>query len=253
MILPFDEAGHGRPLVLLHARPADRTMWRAHLPRLAEAGVRAIALDLPGHGDAATAQPAEVTPWADVLETLDHLGADRFTLAGNSLGALVALQIAVTRPQRVQGLVSIGYRPHDLPPSARLRTAWDRERAALAADDLEAAVRAGVEAWTSPKAAEDVRAQAAVMMRGQLVARRTHGEPKVAADPLGEDRDALRALEVPALVGVGELDMPDFFEGAAVLSDELGAGEVVVIPDAGHLAPLERPAAFCALVLDFMS
>ncbi|WP_290056621.1 alpha/beta fold hydrolase [Amycolatopsis solani] len=253
MILPFDEAGRGRPIVLLHARPADRTMWRAHLPLLAEAGVRAIALDLPGHGDVAAARRAEVTPWADVLDTLDHLGADRFTVAGNSLGALVALQIAVTAPLRVQGLVSIGYRPHDLPPSARLRTAWDRERAALEAGDVEAAVRAGVAAWTSPKASDAVRAQAAVMMRNQLIARLTHGEPEVAADPLNQNADALRTLTGPALVGVGELDMPDFFEGAAALSDQLGSGKVAVLADAGHLAPLEQPEAFCALLLDFVN
>ncbi|MCO5971226.1 alpha/beta fold hydrolase [Actinoallomurus soli] len=251
MILPFDEAGQGRPVVLLHARPTDRTMWRAHLPLLAKAGVRAIALDLPGHGDAATAQRDEVAPWADVLDTLDHLGIDRFVLAGNSLGALVALQIAVTEPRRVQGLVLIGYRPHDQPPSSRLRTAWDRERTALEADDLEAAVRAGVESWTSAKAPDEVRAHAAAMLRRQLTAHLAYGEPRPAADPLSKEANALRALTVPALVGVGELDMPDFFEGGKGLSDELGAGEVVVIPNAGHLAPLERPEAFCTLLLDF--
>ncbi|WP_439382810.1 alpha/beta fold hydrolase [Amycolatopsis lexingtonensis] len=249
MILPFDEAGQGRPIVLLHARPADRTMWRVHLPLLAEAGFRAIAVDLPGHGDAAGDRRDEVAPWADVLDTLDHLGADHVILAGNSLGALVALQIAATEPRRVEGLVSIGYRPHDLPPSTRLRTAWDRERAALAAGDVEAAVRAGVEAWTSPKASDDVRARAADMMRGQLIARITYGEPKVAADPL--DTKPLRTPAFPTLVGVGGLDMPDFFDGAALLRDRLGTGEVVVLPDAGHLAPLEQPEAFCALLLDF--
>ena len=101
VILPFDEAGLGRPVVLLHARPVDHTMWRAHLCLLAESGVRAIALDLPGHGDAASVRRDEATPWTDVLDTLDHVGVDRFVLAGNSPGALVALQIAVTEPQRV--------------------------------------------------------------------------------------------------------------------------------------------------------
>ncbi|MDH6581499.1 pimeloyl-ACP methyl ester carboxylesterase [Streptomyces sp. SAI-133] len=252
MILPFDETGQGETVVLLHARPVDRTMWRAHLPLLAEAGVRAVALDLPGHGDAATASRDGVTPWADVLDTLDHLGVDRFTLAGNSLGALVALQTAVTEPRRVKGLVSIGYRPHDLPPSSRLRVAWDRERAALEEGDIEAAVQAGVEAWTSPKAPDGIREHAAVLMRNQLAARIAYGEPKPAADPLATGTGVLRGLTVPALVGVGELDMPDFFEGGEGLSDELGAGEVVVLPDAGHLAPLEQPEAFCALLLDFV-
>ncbi|KUL37497.1 3-oxoadipate enol-lactonase [Streptomyces sp. NRRL F-4489] len=252
MLLPSDEAGRGRPVVLLHARPTDRTMWGAHLPLLADAGVRAIALDLPGHGDALVPDDREAAPWTDVLDTLDHLGADRFVLAGNSLGALVALQAAVTAPERVQGLVLVGYRPHDLPASPRLRAAWDAERTALAAGDLDAAVTAGVEAWTSAGATGEVRAHAARMLRRQLTGQLAHGRPSPAADPLGEGPAALRTLTTPALVGVGEHDMPDFFEGGEGLARDLDAGQVVVIPAAGHLAPLEQPAAFCTLLLDFV-
>nr|WP_272919808.1 alpha/beta fold hydrolase [Streptomyces sp. SID5468] len=234
----------------MHARPTDRTMWRAHLPLLAEAGVRAIALDLPGHGDSPLPDHREVAPWADVLDTLDHLGVDRFVLAGNSLGALVALQTAVTAPERVRGLALIGYRPHDLPPSPRLQTAWDREKTALDADDIEAAVQAGVDSWTSPNASDEVRAHAADMLRRQLTSQLAHGEPNLATDPLSQNADALRTLAIPALVGVGELDMPDFFQGGKSLADELDAGDLVVVPNAGHLAPLEQPEAFCALLLN---
>ncbi|MFJ1648547.1 alpha/beta fold hydrolase [Streptomyces sp. NPDC088258] len=252
MLLPSDEAGRGRPVVLLHARPTDRTMWDAHLPLLAEAGVRAIALDLPGHGDARVPADREAAPWTDVLDTLDHLGADRFVLAGNSLGALTALQVAVTAPERVEGLVLVGYRPHDQPASPRLRAAWDAERTALAAGDLDAAVTAGVEAWTAPGATGEVRAHAARMLRSRLTDQLAHGEPPLAADPLGEGTQALRTLTAPALVGVGEHDMPDFFTGGEELARDLDAGPTVVIPDAGHLAPLEQPAAFCSLLLDFV-
>ncbi|MFB7599349.1 alpha/beta fold hydrolase [Streptomyces sp. NPDC056160] len=253
MLLPSTEAGRGRPVVLLHARPTDRTMWDAHLPLLAEAGVRAIALDLPGHGDATVPDRREVAPWSDVLDTLDHLGADRFVLAGNSLGALVALQAAVTAPERVEGLVLVGYRAHDQPASPRLDAAWEAERTALAAGDLDAAVKAGVEAWTSAAATEEVRIHAARMLRRRLTGQLTHGEPPQAADPLGTGPAALRTLRgVPALVGVGEHDMPDFHEGGAGLVRDLDAGRTAVIPGAGHLAPLEQPAAFCALLLDFV-
>ncbi|MFJ5294283.1 alpha/beta fold hydrolase [Streptomyces sp. NPDC088348] len=256
MLLPHDEAGRGRPVVLLHARPTDRTMWRAHLPLLADAGVRAIALDLPGHGDARVPDDGRaLAPWTDVLDTLDHLGAEGVVLAGNSLGALVALQAAVTAPERVEGLVLVGYRPHDQPASPQLRAAWDAERTALAAGDLDAAVTAGVEAWTSPGATGGVRAHAARMLRARLTRQLAHGEPTLAADPLGEGGEgtaALRTLTAPALVGVGEHDMPDFFEGGEGLARDLGAGRTVVIPAAGHLAPLEQPAAFCTLLLDFI-
>ncbi|MFE9424616.1 alpha/beta fold hydrolase [Kitasatospora sp. NPDC006697] len=253
MLLPSTEAGRGRPVVLLHARPTDRTMWNAHLPLLAEAGVRAIALDLPGHGDATVPDRREVAPWSDVLDTLDHLGADRFVLAGNSLGALVALQAAVTAPERVEGLVLVGYRPHDQPASARLDAAWEAERTALAAGDLDAAVRAGVEAWISDGAAEEVRTRAALMLHRRLTGQPAHGEPPQAADPLGTGPAVLHALRgMPALVGVGEHDMPDFHEGGEALARDLDAGRTTVIPGAGHLAPLEQPAAFCALLLDFV-
>lgn len=86
----------------------------------------------------------------------------------------------------------------------------------------------------------------------RLAEQLAHGEPPLAADPLGEGTAALRTLTAPALVGVGEHDMPDFFEGGEGLARALDAGPAVVIPAAGHLAPLEQPSVFCTLLLDFI-
>ncbi|MGH9062286.1 MAG: alpha/beta fold hydrolase [Acidimicrobiales bacterium] len=52
MLLPYDEAGDGEPVILLHAGVADRTMWHEHLEPLAAAGYRVLAIDLPGFGEA---------------------------------------------------------------------------------------------------------------------------------------------------------------------------------------------------------
>src|SRR5206468_11312357 len=90
--LPYDEAGEGPAVVLLHAGVADRRMWAAHLEPLAAAGYRAIAPDLPGFGDAP--MPAAYTEWLDVLETLDTLGVERAVLVGNSFGGAMALRVA---------------------------------------------------------------------------------------------------------------------------------------------------------------
>lgn len=252
MLLPADQAGRGRAVVLLHARPTDRTMWNAHLPLLAAGGARAIALDLPGHGEAVVDNQREVAAWTDVLDTLDHLGVDHFVLAGNSLGALVALEVAIAARDRVEGLVLVGYRPHDQSPSARLQTAWDDEKAALATGDINAAVQAGVQAWTSTGASGEVKAHAARMLRDQLQSQLTRDEIPLAESPLSTDPAALSRLSLPAVVAVGEHDMPDFFQGGEVLAHELHAGALAVIPGAGHLAPLEQPARFCELLLDFL-
>jgi 3-oxoadipate enol-lactonase/4-carboxymuconolactone decarboxylase len=245
VLLPHDDAGDGRTVVLLHARPTDRRMWREHLPLLGAAGYRAIAPDLPGYGGAVLPERHETPPAHDVLETLDHLGVDRFALVGNSLGALVGLQTALAAPDRLDGLLLIGYRRHDQPASDLLDRAWEQERTALAAGDLDGAVRAGADAWLSPEAPPETRAHVAEMLRGNLELRRAHGEPPRAADPTPAE---LRQLDGRVTVAVGEQDMPDFHTGGAVLAEATGAGQVVVVPGAAHLVPLDQPLWTCGLV-----
>jgi pimeloyl-ACP methyl ester carboxylesterase len=252
-ILPADDTGTAgdRTVVLLHARPTDRSMWDGYLPVLAAAGWRAIAMDLPGYGEAVVTDGRTIQPWSAVLATLDALGVDRAVLVGNSLGAMVALQLAVAHPERVKGLVAVGYRPHDQPASGRLQSVWDAERSATARDDLDEAVRAGVAAWTAPATGAAVKTAVARMLRNNLDHRRRYGEPDTGEDPL-QHPDALQLLDVPALVAVGELDMPDFFSGGESLVRDLNAGQVVCIPGAAHLAPLDQPAAFAELLLNFL-
>jgi len=57
---------------------------------------------------------------------------------------------------------------------------------------------------------------------------------------------------MPALVAVGQLDMPDFHAAADSLAQLLPAAPHTVIAGARHLAPLEQPEAFQALLLDFL-
>lgn len=245
MLLPHDEAGSGQTVVLLHARPTDRRMWREHLPLLASAGYRAIAVDLPGYGEAVLGERHETPPAEDVLATLDDLGVGRFFLAGNSLGALVGLQTAVAAPERVDGLLLIGYRRHDQPPSALLNRAWERERQALDADDLDGAVQAGVDAWLSPQAPSRTRAHVAEMLRGNLLLRRAQGEPPRAPDPTAA---ALQQLTGRVTVAVGEQDIPDFHTGGQALAEAVGAAQLVVVPGAAHLVPLDQPLWTCGLI-----
>ncbi len=238
-------------MVLLHARPTDRSMWNGYLPVLAAAGWRAIAIDLPGYGEAVVTDGRTIQPWSAVLATLNALGVDHYVLVGNSLGAMVALQIAVAHPERVKGLVAVGYRPHDQPASDRLLSVWDAERSATARDDLDEAVRAGVAAWTAPATGAAIKTAVARMLRNNLDHRRRYGESDTGEDLL-QRPDALQLPDVPALVAVGELDMPDFFSGGESLARDLNAGQVVCIPGAAHLAPLDQPAAFADLLLNFL-
>ena len=100
--------GSGEPLVLLHGLGESSIGWRPVIAELA-AQYDVIAIDLPGFGRS-PALPAKVAPIAANLaaaiqHTLDDLGIDRYHVAGYSLGARVAIQLAET--DRVRSLIAI--------------------------------------------------------------------------------------------------------------------------------------------------
>jgi 3-oxoadipate enol-lactonase len=251
IVLPYDEAGTGKPVVLLHAGVGDRTMWREHLEPLAGAGLRVLAIDLPGFGEAPI-RPGPQAPWEDVLRTLRELEVERAALVGNSFGAAVALRAAAVAPAAVTGLVLVSVPPLAGETSPELEAAWTAEGAALDRGDIDGAVAAVVEAWTQPGAPAELRERIASMQRRALEAQVAAGDVEEAADPLERHPEALAKLEMPVLLVTGEHDMPDFKRSAEELTATLPQARSVEINGAGHLAPLEDPLAFRDLLLDFL-
>jgi len=227
-------------------------MWTEHLQPLADAGFRAIAIDLPGFGDAPAARDRDA-PWLDVLATLDALEIDRAFVVGNSFGGAVALRLALVDPARIAGLTLVSSPASDLAPSPELAAAWQAEEDALEREDIDAAVHAVVDAWTLPGALPALRDRIATMQRRAFETQAQAPEVPAAEDPLAEDLGALSAVGAPALIAVGEHDMPDFHGAADELVEALRGARRVLIPRAGHLAPLEQPEAFRGLLLTFLA
>lgn len=235
-------------VVALHGFTGDSADFLGVAPRL---GRRVVALDLLGHG----LSPAPVARAPYALErqlgrlerTLDRLELEGFVLLGYSLGARVALHLALRR--RVLGLVLIGGTPGLSDEVARAaRREEDARRAEAVARD---GVPAFLAAWRAqPLIATQARAPAwlqAILRRGR--ARLTaHGlahtlealSPGV-VPPLW---DALPGLRSPPLLVTGADDAK--FEAIArdVLARAPRARHVSV-PSAGHAPHLERPTA-CA-------
>jgi pimeloyl-ACP methyl ester carboxylesterase len=250
-VLPYDEAGSGEVVLLIHAGVADRSMWGEHLDWLSEAGFRAVAVDLPGFGEAVLEDRLQA-PWDDVLQTLRELDIASAVLVGNSFGAAVALRVAAVAPAAVSGLVLISPPPLVPNPSPALRAAWDAENSALEHGDIDGAVAAVVAAWTQPNAPEALRERVASMQRRAFELQAAAGEVHEAPDPLERHPEILAELEIPALVAAGEHDMADFREAAVQLAAVLPLARHAVISGAGHLAPLEAPDEFRRLVLDLL-
>ncbi|WP_067723486.1 alpha/beta fold hydrolase [Nocardia yamanashiensis] len=103
----YRDTGRGRPILLLHANLHDSHDFDAVIEPLAR-GHRVIAIDWPGHGHSDS--PAEVTAplLADVLDDIvDSLALEPAVLVGNSVGGYAAARLAITRPDRVAGLVLV--------------------------------------------------------------------------------------------------------------------------------------------------
>jgi pyruvate dehydrogenase E2 component (dihydrolipoamide acetyltransferase) len=100
--------GEGPPLVLVHGFGADLNNWMFNQLALAEDRT-VIAVDLPGHGGSTKEVGAgDVAAMTTALEAfLDALGIDTAHLTGHSLGAAVALDLALARPERVASLTLI--------------------------------------------------------------------------------------------------------------------------------------------------
>ncbi|HET7048268.1 MAG TPA: alpha/beta hydrolase [Solirubrobacteraceae bacterium] len=250
-MLPYTESGSGEAVLLIHAGIADRSMWDDHLGWLAQAGFHAVAVDLPGFGEAPVDDGPQA-PWEDVLGTLRDLGIERAALVGNSFGAAVALRVAAVAPAAVTAMALISPPAPGLEPSPQLKAVWDTEEAALEAGDVEAAVKAIVDGWTLPDAPEAIRQRVATMQRRAFELQLAVPDAAEAPDPLEQHPEVLERLDVRTLTAAGEHDMRDFIEGAQQLAQTLPDARYVTIGGAGHLAPLETPEAFEELLREFL-
>lgn len=115
------EQGEGPLVLLLHGFPDTWRSWRRQLPALAAAGYRAVALDLRGCG--ASAQPAAVEDCrmlahvADNVAVVRALGAETATVVGHDVGASIAANSALLRPDlfTAVGLLGVPYTPRGGP------------------------------------------------------------------------------------------------------------------------------------------
>ena len=108
--ISYREYGSGpRVIVLTHGLLMDARMYWKLAPLLAEGGHRVITVDMLGHGE--SEQPHDMTAYsmpqfgADVIALLDELDIPQAVIGGTSLGANVALEVAVAAPSRVRALV----------------------------------------------------------------------------------------------------------------------------------------------------
>jgi 3-oxoadipate enol-lactonase len=242
--LEWDEAGSGPPILLLHSGITDRRMWDPQLELLADR-YRLIRYDARGFGESGRIE-APYHPYDDAVAVLDAAGVDRATVVGSSMGGANAIDLAIARPERVSVLVAVGIGPRGRTPDAQVRAGWDAVGAAYEAGDIERAIDLDTEMWVQdPAIVAQVRA-----WNAEIFARDESDEHELGLDPPAVDR--LDEIQCRVLAVVGDRDQPFMVEGARALANGVARGRLAVMPGLTHLPSLEAPAAFNAILLDFL-
>ena len=233
------------PLVLVHGFTQNRRCWGGIAATLAM-GHEVIAVDAPGHGTASAVR-------ADLWQTADLLAETATgTYVGYSMGARMALHVALAHPDRVERLVLVS-------GTAGIEDAQERaarvERDEALARSLEAG---GLEAFlvrwieqpmfaTLPISARDEEARRQNTVDGLASSLRLAGTGT--QEPLW---DRLPSLSMPVLLVAGERD-ERFVATARRMASAIGpSASLHVLPDAGHACHREQEDAFSAVLLEWL-
>jgi pimeloyl-ACP methyl ester carboxylesterase len=255
MLLAYDDYGPGPVVVLLHGFPFNRAMWSVQESRVGSI-YRVIAPDLRGHGE--TASPEGVYTMddmaGDVIELLNVLGiTEPVVLGGLSMGGYVALALVARHPERVRGLMLMDTRASaDSSDAARNRE--DLARKVEATSDPGHVVEAMLPKLFSPTTRQQhpERINPIIDAMRRTPARALAGALRgMAARP---DRTAeLSKITVPTLVLVGADDIITPPDEARKMATAISHAELTIIPNAGHLPPVENPSATDEAILRFLA
>jgi 3-oxoadipate enol-lactonase len=253
--IAYDVRGRGAPLVLIQGVGIGRWGWEPVADRLARR-FQVITIDNRGVG-ASDSPPGHFTTRSmakDVLAVLDHAGVERASVLGTSLGGMIAQELALTQPERVDRLVLVATLPGG--PRSRhmpLGTTYLLASAPFLTGraKLERFVNTTLGPTTlrrRPEIAE--RLAAAKLAHPQSEpAWRAQTAAGMLFNPLGQQRRVAQ----PTLVVQGTADQVVDPDNAAVLAGLLPNVRVELFDGAGHLLYWEQPRRFGRVVTGFLT
>jgi pimeloyl-ACP methyl ester carboxylesterase len=256
-----DTGGSGPPLLLLHGLGGLWQNWLLNIPAFMDR-FRVVAPDLPGFGR--SEMPAgriSIQGFARVIDALcDRLGIEAPVVAGNSMGGFIGAELAIAFPTRVRKLVLISA------AGISAENMWREPVMAVGRLMAIGTARAGIKSL--PVVTRPRLRRAAL----QLVVR----HPERLSVPLASElvagagtpgfvggleavlvhsfREQLPEIEVPTLIVWGRNDVLIPVKDAYEFERLIGANaRSVIFEDTGHMAMLERPSRFNALLADFIA
>jgi pimeloyl-ACP methyl ester carboxylesterase len=243
----LERDGANPPAVFLHGFCQSSAYWEPTVDRLAAAGMRCLAPDLPGFGaSAGESGPYTMAGLADSLaRLLDARGIARITLIGGSMGGVVAQHFVLRYPERVGRLLLVATGAITADPAMALAKADAME----AAPWDEAAIAPVVNGFfLHPPSGEEL----ARFRRIALGAAPAAAIEAARSNAVNDTLEQIAGIRVPTLIVQGRHDRARTPEHGEQMRERIQDATLAVIEDAGHTPQLEQADAFHEVALPFL-
>jgi pimeloyl-ACP methyl ester carboxylesterase len=259
----YAEIGEGGPLLFIHGVSGSWQNWLENLPHFAAAGRRCVALDLPGFGASPMPEwPITMDAYGQLVRDFcEKLGLGGATLVGNSMGGLVATELALAAPESFERLVLVAaagiinaWRPEE----RAVATAWawrhfsphfaGRGRQIVARPRLRHAVFGPFVRFPNRLDDDILVEQIANGLR------EAQGFEPALADLIRHDfRERLATVEMPTMIVWGLSDRVVPVAAAISYHRRIPHSRLEIFERTGHVPQLERPLRFNALLQEFIT
>ena len=251
--LVYTDTGIGRPIVLIHGYPFNRSLW-SEQEIVLSTGYRVIVPDLRGFGDSdAVPGTATMSDMAqDVALLLNHLGIARATICGLSMGGYVALALYKQLPSRVRALVLADTRAQADTEEAKAARFQQAEKAL--SEGMAGIADAMLPKLLTPETVSK-RPEVVKHVRDMMLQAKPEGAAAALRGMAERDdqTELLAKITVPALVLVGAGDAITPVADSEKMHRAIPDSRLVILENAGHLSNLERTEQFNDALLEFLS
>lgn len=250
----LDAVRHGRPIgphvVLIHGGQMNCRMWDDQFSRLGK-DHHVVRYDIRGYGKS----PPPDKPYFhhdELRALLDHLHIERATLVGLSLGGSIAIDFALTYPDRVDKLVAVAPGLSGFQWSSDSYPGYRRIIAAVQAGDPDRAA----DLWLAEPMMAGANEQPALRARVRELLLRSRAcwlnNPMLERDLDPPAVRRLAEIRVPTLAIVGDRDVADIQRIVQQIETQVPGARRVVIAGASHIVNMERPEEFNRVLADFL-
>ena len=227
--------GQGKPLLLLHGGMGSAEYFHEQVPDFAQ-HYRVITPDNRGQGRTtdSDAPLSYELMMSDTLKLMDHLKIDSAYIVGHSDGAIIGIEMAIHHPERVRALVAAAQIRHQTAISPTFSSICEIRHHRCRQKEW------GYDYLILSSTPEHLPVIVEKIRKLFLT------EPNITADQLS-------SIKTPTLVFDGENEEYIRIDHVKEIAKAIPNAQLVLMPNAGHEAPVEKPAEFNKIVLDFLA